>query len=165
MIYRPVPGFLDLYAGIDGTIITGRRGIKLKQTPTHNGYLRVSTRTGPRFVHRLVAAAFLGPRLEDMQVRHGDGDRTNNNLMNLCYGTPADNAQDSVAMGTHIGCIMRAKTECPQGHPYTPENTYIAPRTGFRQCRICRAVYAKTAETKRDRAAQMRAKRAELRRK
>lgn len=28
-------------------------------------------------------------------------------------------------------------TKCPQGHPYTPESTYLCPR-GWRQCRICR---------------------------
>jgi hypothetical protein len=29
------------------------------------------------------------------------------------------------------------RTHCPHGHPYTPENTYIRPNTGDRQCRIC----------------------------
>lgn len=36
----------------------------------------------------------------------------------------------------------KVKTHCPQGHPYTPENTYyyINPESGksFRTCRICR---------------------------
>jgi len=30
------------------------------------------------------------------------------------------------------------KTHCPNGHPYTPDNTYIDPR-GYRNCRTCRA--------------------------
>lgn len=30
-----------------------------------------------------------------------------------------------------------AKTECKRGHAFTPENTYIAPHTGFRICRAC----------------------------
>jgi len=29
-----------------------------------------------------------------------------------------------------------AKTHCPQGHPYTPENTYYSPRRG-RTCKTC----------------------------
>jgi hypothetical protein len=33
-----------------------------------------------------------------------------------------------------------AKTHCPQGHEYTPENTYVVPKSGTRQCRTCRAV-------------------------
>jgi len=30
-------------------------------------------------------------------------------------------------------------TTCPQGHEYTPENTYLKPATGTRECRRCRA--------------------------
>jgi hypothetical protein len=30
------------------------------------------------------------------------------------------------------------KTACPAGHDYTPENTYVIPSTGARQCRTCR---------------------------
>lgn len=29
------------------------------------------------------------------------------------------------------------KTECVNGHPYTPENTYRIPKTGTRLCRTC----------------------------
>lgn len=32
------------------------------------------------------------------------------------------------------------KVRCPQGHQYTPENTYTHPKTGCNQCRICRRV-------------------------
>lgn len=31
------------------------------------------------------------------------------------------------------------KAHCPQGHPYTPENTYFCPK-GRRECRTCRQV-------------------------
>ncbi|MFJ2650852.1 HNH endonuclease [Streptomyces sp. NPDC087420] len=34
------------------------------------------------------------------------------------------------------GGNMRAKTHCPQGHPYSSENTYVYPR-GHRRCRAC----------------------------
>lgn len=39
----------------------------------------------------------------------------------------------------HQGEVMRAKTVCPQGHPYSPENTYTNPNNGRRHCRICQA--------------------------
>lgn len=39
-----------------------------------------------------------------------------------------------VAVG--IAAISAAKTHCPQGHPYSPENTYVNPQ-GSRECRIC----------------------------
>ena len=31
------------------------------------------------------------------------------------------------------------KTHCPQGHEYTPENTYVA-KTGWRSCRECHRI-------------------------
>ena len=36
-----------------------------------------------------------------------------------------------------VGGHERAKTHCPAGHPYSPENTYITP-SGKRMCRTCR---------------------------
>ena len=32
---------------------------------------------------------------------------------------------------------QREATHCPRGHPYDDENTYRAPKTGKRNCRIC----------------------------
>lgn len=36
------------------------------------------------------------------------------------------------------GEYQKSKTHCRNGHPYSPENTYVAPATGHRQCRTCR---------------------------
>lgn len=41
------------------------------------------------------------------------------------------------AAPTGMGGHQRAKTHCPQGHEYTPENTYTYPKGG-RSCRACR---------------------------
>lgn len=35
--------------------------------------------------------------------------------------------------------VNRSKTHCPQGHEYTPENTYVNPLTGYRRCKRCHA--------------------------
>ena len=35
------------------------------------------------------------------------------------------------------------KTHCIHGHEFTPENTYIEPRTGKRQCKECRTIRCK----------------------
>jgi hypothetical protein len=40
-----------------------------------------------------------------------------------------------------IGVVTMAnarKDRCDHGHEFTPENTYVAPGTGYRQCRVCR---------------------------
>jgi hypothetical protein len=41
------------------------------------------------------------------------------------------------AARTVPGARQRAKTHCPRGHAYSPENTYIQPSTRGRCCRAC----------------------------
>lgn len=141
-ICRPVPGYEDLYATIDGDIISGLNGSTIRKTRRPDGYLVVRIpNVKQELVHRLVAAAFLGPCPLGMQVRHGDNTKHNNHIANLCYGTPRDNTQDAMRDGVHQGAVMSAKTECHKGHPFTPGNTYVNPSTGSRHCRTCRSEY------------------------
>jgi hypothetical protein len=54
--------------------------------------------------------------------------------------TPAENIRRGVARltsGAKTAARELAKTECPLGHPYSAENTYITPK-GHRQCLICK---------------------------
>ena len=91
-------------------------------------------------LHQAVCAAFHGARPEGMtHTRHLDGDRSNNTPANLRWGTPLENAVDSVVHGTHW---QTAKTHCPRGHEYTEKNTKLRVRSGSglptRQCMDCR---------------------------
>lgn len=87
-------------------------------------------------VHRLVAAAFIGPCPPGMEVRHLDGDYLHNASTNLAYGTHARNMQDMLGHGR--GWI--ARTHCKNGHKWTPANTaYNSSRgTPRRVCKACR---------------------------
>jgi hypothetical protein len=38
----------------------------------------------------------------------------------------------------NVAEVNAAKTHCPAGHEYTPENTIIDPSNGGRRCKICR---------------------------
>jgi hypothetical protein len=143
--WLPVVGYEGLYEVSDFGRVrslprpgTQRGGRILKLPPNSGGYPVVSlsraNRHVTRPVHVLVAAAFLGPRPNGMQVCHNDGHRTNAVLANLRYDTPGGNSQDMIRHGTSR---QRAKTHCPKGHEYTPENT-CTDKLGRRSCLTCK---------------------------
>lgn len=74
-----------------------------------------------------------GPVLEGMFVCHHCDNPRCVRLDHLFLGTPSDNVRDCVAKGRQKNT---KKTHCPQGHPYSSENTYYT-RVGSRECRIC----------------------------
>jgi hypothetical protein len=59
----------------------------------------------------------------------------------LFIGTQTDNMADMVAKGRSGTRPGSAITHCPDGHKYTPENTYVKP-DGGRSCRSCRPRWA-----------------------
>lgn len=139
--WRPVVGFADYYVSnlgrIQSTKWTKPRIMKLGRDPA--GYpsvqLCVKNRIHVRRVHRLVAEAFYGPRPDGYECRHLNGDKADNRLENLQWGTQSENVLDRVRHGTHQ---WANRTHCPKGHPYDEANTYRRPdgRRG-RDCRAC----------------------------
>lgn len=95
-------------------------------------------------VHSVVCAAFIGPRPDGLVARHVNGDARDNRLVNLEYGTPAQNTADSIRHGTNYAVHNEAqRTNCPQGHPYDEANTIIGRQGGgktglHRKCRRCK---------------------------
>lgn len=120
----------------------GKPEIILKPQSRKDGYLAVTLSRASvcrtHKIHVLTATAFLGPRPEGMDIRHLNGDRADNRVGNLAYGTRAQNEADKRADGsTHHNA---AKTHCPRGHEYTPENTMTLKKSsgGFqRVCKTC----------------------------
>lgn len=106
--WKPVPGYEGLYEVSDrGNVRTTKRqgsaGGLLSLNLQKNGYLKVGLYNKARkafSVHRLVLDAFVGPCPDGMLCCHGNGDRTNNNLSNLRWGTRKDNFIDSLIHGT-----------------------------------------------------------------
>jgi len=77
----------------------------LKTFTRDNDYKLVQIVDNKIYVHRLVAAAFLGGPYFDSQmhiVRHLDGNPRNNSLSNLCYGTEKENSDDSKRHGSTL---------------------------------------------------------------
>lgn len=124
-IWKPISGYegqyevsnlgnvrsLDRYClGRDGRSEI-HHGRMLKKQKLWNGYLNVDLNNGKkrwhRPVHILVAEAFIGPRPENNDVMHIDGDRTNNRAENLCYGTRAENLHQMYEYGGKLKKLSR----------------------------------------------------------
>lgn len=109
-------GLPGVRAGDDGSVWTrwcntDRRGQgavgawrRLMPYVLRNGYLRVSPSRGGKQVrfllHRLILQCFVGPCPDAHECRHLDGNKANNALANLAWGTRSQNAFDRVAHGT-----------------------------------------------------------------
>lgn len=139
-----------------------RRGVVLAPRVAARGHLTVALYDGTKRegaqIHRLVLAAFVGPCPAGMEGCHWNDVPADNRVENLRWDTRSSNVADSVRNGTHA---MARRTHCPQGHAYTPSNTYYYPGKN-RACRECRRIYREThAEERRIKGrAYMRARRA-----
>lgn len=76
-------------------------------TPVVNSHGRQKVHLGAQAqnkdVHALVLLAFVGPPQPGQECRHLDGDKANNRLSNLVWGTKQENMADSVRLGTFKG--------------------------------------------------------------
>lgn len=89
------------------------------------GYGRYSFNRITGFAHRAVYELLVGPIPAGLEIDH------------LCRN-PRCVRPSHLEPVTHAENMRRARKDvCPQGHPFTPENTYI-PRNGRGQrCRTC----------------------------
>lgn len=118
-IWKAVPGFEGHYEvsnrgrvrSLDRMIPSRWGGEFLKkgrvlQGHNDNGYRRVNLckdgSPSQHQVHRLVAAAFIGPCPEGCEVNHKNFDRSDNRVENLEYVTPAENVAHATRNG-HVG--------------------------------------------------------------
>lgn len=109
--WKPVPSLDGKYLVSDTGVIYSvpRRYTKGGVLKTHCafGYERVCLSSETQLVsknplvHQLVMLAFVGEP-NGMEVRHLDGDKMNNRLSNLAYGTKIDNERDKVRHGTRL---------------------------------------------------------------
>jgi hypothetical protein len=116
--YRDIPGFPGYRVGSDGSVwfawITCRSGRKLtnrwkrmKAATNKKGYLSINLTPpeGGRYqtlrVHRLVLEAFTGPCPDGMECRHLNGIRADCRLVNLTWGTRAENIEDKRKHANH----------------------------------------------------------------
>src|SRR5882757_8352792 len=85
-----------------GILLSGSGGGKYYQTVV----IAISGTKTTRYIHDLVTETFLGPKPKGKEVRHLDGNKHNNFVGNLCYGTKSENARDTV---NHGNCSFTGK--------------------------------------------------------
>jgi hypothetical protein len=108
---RPIPGFPGYQITTDGRVwsepktTSHKKGKWLKPCIT-NGYvyagLYQNGKCFDRRVHRLVLETYVGPCPKGMEACHNNGDRRDNRLENLRWGTRSANIYDAVKHGTHV---------------------------------------------------------------
>ena len=151
--WKPVTGYEGIYEvsnhgrvrSVDRTITCSdgrvrRLKSKVRSAPLNaDGYpcvgLYAQGEKKMRYVHSLVAESFIGARPEGMEVCHSDGNKTNNHVANLRFGTQSENTLDRVAHGTHHEAV---KTHCPRDHELFAENLKPSnAKQGSRACLAC----------------------------
>lgn len=112
------------------------------------GYGQLTVNKVAIAAHRLSYMIFVGPIPEGLVLDHLCRVRHCVNPKHLEPVTVKENTNRGI-QAERSGCHQRAKTHCPQGHPYADENLYV--QGGARVCRTCklargRAAYARRAE-------------------
>lgn len=114
--FRCVPGFYGYCAGDDGTIwsaiVPNKKGRRysstwlLKKTWKNvDGYFLCSLRGEDgrehrKLSHTIILLAFVGPRPKGYDCLHANGNPGDNRLVNLRWGTRAENMDDARRHGT-----------------------------------------------------------------
>ena len=109
--WRPIKEFVHLYEVSNKGRFRNKRGVLLKPWNNNSNYVCIKfTVRGKgihKLIHRLIAEVFLIPTLiHKAEVNHKDGNKLNNNLLNLEWVSSSYNKHHAFALG------LRTKESC-----------------------------------------------------
>jgi hypothetical protein len=104
-----------------------------RKTTNRSGHIQRYFKGRSWYVHRLMWTLVKGPVPDGLQVCHTCDNPKCINIDHLWLGTQRDNSLDMVSKRRQK---FMSKTECKNGHAFTPENTWVCSR-GHRHCRAC----------------------------
>lgn len=90
-----------------------------------DGYVAIHHQRGHRFMYEELVGKIPDGLVLDHLCRVRD-------CVNPAHLEPVTAVENTKRGGSSL------KTHCPQGHPYSPENTYYPPRGNERGCKECR---------------------------
>ena len=104
-VWKPIPGYEDRYCVSSLGRVSNASGHILAPTSGKSLYQSMRLSNGSNlkttYVHHMALLAFIGACPDGMQACHGDGDRQNNAIANLRWGTATSNHADKRAHGTN----------------------------------------------------------------
>ena len=113
---KPYPHNTDYLVSKDGRVWSAKgRGRFLKPHDNLRGYLTVAVHTDRKQrttkIHKMVLNTYVGDCPAGKECRHLDGDSHNNNIDNLCWGSPEENKADR---NKHFICkkLQEVKSLC-----------------------------------------------------
>jgi hypothetical protein len=126
-IWKPIADLPNYQISSHGKVKSPKR--TLNAYPNQKGYLRVALsyngKIVQRSIHSLVLEAFVSKRPQGMVSRHLNGNKLDNRLENLAWGTTKENCLDKVIHGTLLNGESNPRSKLTLGQVKEIVSTYI----------------------------------------
>lgn len=142
MVWREIPEYPGYLVSNDGRVLSRKRRKERELSQClRQRYRCVKIGGTVEDVQTLMLLAWVGPRPPGNQARHLDGDKENNAVGNLAWGTVLENRDDKVRHGrTKIGAVQarEIRNACKAGEKTQKE---IAAMYGITQSYVSKIVH------------------------
>ncbi len=97
---KTYPHNLDYSVSKEGRVWSKKTRLYLKPSICGGGYYRVilcrSGKSTSKSIHQMVLETYVRDKEKGQECRHLDGNKLNNSLCNLCWGSSSENSRDTI---------------------------------------------------------------------